>query len=98
MEYKCSKFECIIYCNNMDNKDSTLYNIKIVEHAKDLGIKMSSNGTFRQHQSSISYCKSVIRLGIPHLQSQAERSNVNVEIMNTVQVGILQSTLVSYTD
>ena len=59
MELNYPKFECLRYGKNSDIKESTYYNtpsgdpIKVVEHAKDLGVVMSSNGTFRQHVSSV---------------------------------------------
>ena len=59
MEFNSPKFECLRYGNNIDIKENTGYKtptgdpIKVVDHAKDLGIVMSSNGTFRQHVSRV---------------------------------------------
>ena len=54
MEFNFPKFETLRYGNN-DIKENTFYKtkcnekIKTVEHAKDLGIIMSSSGNFKQH-------------------------------------------------
>ena len=52
-EFNFPKFETLRYGNDDDIKESTFYktkyNEKIVEHAKDLGIIMSSSGNFKQH-------------------------------------------------
>ena len=59
MEFNSPKFECLRYGKNTDIKENTCYKtpsgdpIKVVEHAKDLGIVMSSDGTFRQHVSKV---------------------------------------------
>ena len=59
MEFNSPKFECLRYGKNMGIKENTCYKtpsgdpIKVVEHAKDLGIVMSSDGTFRQHVSKV---------------------------------------------
>ena len=55
MEFNFPKFETLRYGNDDDIKDSNFYKtkcnekIKIVEHAKNLGIIMSSSGNFKQH-------------------------------------------------
>ena len=59
MEFNSPKFECLRYGNDSDIKENTCYKtpsgetIKEVEHAKDLGIMMSNNGTFKQHVSNV---------------------------------------------
>ncbi|CAL4080749.1 unnamed protein product, partial [Meganyctiphanes norvegica] len=59
MEFNSPKFECLRYGNDSDIKENTCYktpsgdSIKEVEHAKDLGIIMSNNGTFRQHVNKV---------------------------------------------
>ena len=59
MEFNSPKFECLRYGNNNDIKETTCYKtpsgdpIKVVEHAKDLGIIMSCNGTFREHVNRV---------------------------------------------
>ena len=59
MEFNYPKFECLRYGKNSDIKESTCYKtpsgdpIKVVEHAKDLGVTMSSNGTFKQQVRSV---------------------------------------------
>ena len=59
MEFNSPKFECLRYGNDNDVKKNTCYktptgeSIKEVEHAKDLGIVMSNNGTFKQHIGNI---------------------------------------------
>ena len=59
MEFNSPKFECLRYGNNSIIKENTCYKtplgdpIKEVEHAKDLGIIMSNNGTFRHHVSKV---------------------------------------------
>ena len=56
MEFNFPKFETLRYGNDDDDiKENTFYKtkynekIKIVEHAKDFGIIMSSSGNFKQH-------------------------------------------------
>ena len=55
IEFNFPKFETLRYGNDDDIKENTFYKtkcnekIKIVEHAKDLGIIMSSSGNFKQH-------------------------------------------------
>ena len=55
MELNFPKFEILRYGNNDDIKENTFYKtkckekMKIVEHAKDLGVIMSSSGNFKQH-------------------------------------------------
>ena len=55
MEFNFPKFETLRFGNDDDIKENTFYKtkcnekIKIVEHAKDLGIITSSSGNFKQH-------------------------------------------------
>ena len=59
MKFNYTKFECLRYGKNSDIKETTGYKspsgepIKVVEHATDLGVIMSSNGTFRQHVRNV---------------------------------------------
>ena len=59
MEFNSPKFECLRYGNNSGIKENSSYTtptgdpIKIVESAKDLGITMSSSGTFRKQISNV---------------------------------------------
>ena len=59
MEFNFQKFECLRYGNNNEIKDSTCYttqtgdSIRAVEHVKDLGIAMSSSGTFKEHIKNV---------------------------------------------
>ena len=89
MEFNFPKFQFIAYGKNRNIKENTCYasqsreSIKMVDHAKNLGIIMSSCGTFRQHWVIDRYCKSAMWLDIMHLQKQAKKSNVNlVEIID----------------
>ena len=59
MEFNYPKFECLRYGKNSNIKENTCYKtpsgdpIKVVEHAKDLGVIMSSTGTFKQHVGNV---------------------------------------------
>ena len=59
MMFNFQKFECLRYGGNTELKATTKYttmngdNITVMDHAKDLGVTMSSSGTFRQHISNV---------------------------------------------
>ena len=61
MKFNYSKFECLRYGKDGDIKENTCYRtpsgdpIKAVENATDLGVIMSSNGTFRKHVMNAIY-------------------------------------------
>ena len=106
MEFNFPKFETLRYGNDDDIKENAFYKtrcnekIKIVEHAKDLGIIMSSSGNFKQHirtmvDATQQLCGWILRT----FSTRKKRSHVAVvEIINKTQVGILLSTLVPYSD
>ena len=59
MDFNFPKFECLRYGRNNELKSSTHYFsksgevIRDVQHAKDLGVVMSSDGSFSKHISSV---------------------------------------------
>ena len=59
MDFNFPKFECLRYGRNNELKSSTHYYsksgevIRDVQHAKDLGVVMSSDGSFSKHISSV---------------------------------------------
>ena len=59
MEFNCDKFECIRYGKEKNLQDSTTYvssnknTIAVKEDVKDLGICMSSDGSFTNHITNI---------------------------------------------
>ena len=69
MEFNNTKFECLRYGCNNDLKACTRYKAKSgeciteVDHAKDLGVTLSSNGNFKEHKECFIYCKSAVWVG-----------------------------------
>ena len=59
MQFNSNKFECMRYGNNQDIKANTNYIsntgdlIKTVEDTRDLGVTMSSDGTFKKHIAGV---------------------------------------------
>ena len=105
MEFNSPKFECLRYGNNTDIKENTWYKtpsgdpIKVVEHAKDLGIIMSSNGTFREQVNRVISTANQLWLGTSYFHNSPKNANVEaVEITDTPQTGILLSAMVPNTE
>ena len=59
MEFNNTKFECLRYGYNNDLKACTSYKVKSgewiteVDHAKDLGVTLNSNGNFKEHLKNV---------------------------------------------
>ena len=61
MEFNNPKFECLRYGCNNDLKACTSYKVKsgewitVVDHVKDLGVTLSSDGNFEEHIHNVLY-------------------------------------------
>ena len=59
MDFNNPKFECLRYGKTSEIKEHTCYKasagdtIKVADHVRDLGVIMSSSGTFRQHVNNV---------------------------------------------
>ena len=59
MEFNNTKFECLRYGYNNDLKACTSYKAKSgewiteVDHVKDMGVTLSSNGNFKEHIKNV---------------------------------------------
>ena len=93
MEFNNTKFECLRYGCNNDLKACTSYKAKSgewiteVDHAKDLGVTLSSNGNLEHLKNVLSTANQLYEENITH--------DDIMEDINTIQAGLLLPVVVS---